>query len=340
MPAPALHTPVEAGADQGVSMPCGCWVASALTNSSTNACEAASRGTTITPGLVQNGQPKSNGSRQRLRQLRPLRRQHRGRRHDRVDGTQLTEEQDRPRSLLRHPFQRTAAAKGAGESDRRDLRRLDQPHTDLDARAFDHAEDACGQACCFTTPCASFMTSRESPGWPGCALTTTVQPAASAAAVSPPSTGERERKVAGTEHRHRPQRHAHARQARAARRRCSGHGLVLGEGEGVALLGACRRSLRSWNAVRSSSPFRRPGPSPVSPSASGTSRSRALECIGQAAQQPGAGCAAARGPGRGGVGGVARGGVDLFGRAVVGRGHIEFDSWLRLLDEGLRAQMA
>jgi hypothetical protein len=45
-----------------------------------------------------------------------------------------------------------------------------------------------GAPCSATTFCASAITARDSSACPGCALTTTGQPAARAEAVSPPST--------------------------------------------------------------------------------------------------------------------------------------------------------
>ena len=131
-----------------------------------------------------------------------------------------------------------------------------------------------GRPCCCTTPCASFMTSRESPGWPGCALTTTVQPAASAAAVSPPSTENANGKLLALNIATGPS----GTRTRARRGRPAGGAPATASSSVKAKASPCSAlsaKPRSWNAVRSSSPFRRPGPSPVSPSASGTSRSRA-----------------------------------------------------------------
>ena len=120
-----------------------------------------------------------------------------------------------------------------------------------------------GRPCSLSTCCTRANTRAESSRWPVWALTTTEQPAASADAVSPPSTEKANGKLLAENIATGPSGTCWRTIA----------GWPAGGGPGIAgsftwANGTPRSAMsakrRNWNVVRSSSPFSRARPSPVS----------------------------------------------------------------------------
>ena len=125
----------------------------------------------------------------------------------------------------------------------------------------------------FSAVCTRPCTRTEVCGWPGCALTTTEQPAARAEAVSPPSTENAKGKLLAENMATGPS---------GTRTRCmagwpaGGPPATAGSSVKAKAAPCCARPAkrRNWNAVRSNSPFNRGEPRPDSWSAKATKASR------------------------------------------------------------------